>query len=129
MRCCTLRACVWLACSKHSKMSVDLGNLRAWIWVCEFHLFFFHSSQKQSSSLCAKCWRQRGLQIMTPSFSSIHSKMQDAIPSQGSPSQTAATPFSWGRLARTAAYCLFVYLRLWYILFCCYTCNMFLKTL
>lgn len=54
---------------------------------------------------------------MTPSFSSIHSKMQDAIPSQDSPSQTAPTPFSWGRLARTAAYRLFVYLRLWYTLF------------
>jgi len=35
---------------------------------------------------------------MTPSFRSMHRKMQNVILSQDSPSQTALTSFSWGRL-------------------------------
>ena len=80
-------------------------------------IYFFHSSQKQSLSLYAKCWRQRGFQIMTPSFRSMHSKMQNVILSQDSPSQTAPISFSWGRLDLTGAYCIFVSLCLWYTLF------------
>ena len=60
MHCRILRACVWLAYSKHSKkMFVHLGNLRAWIsvcsifvWICEFHLFFSFISKTEFISMC-----------------------------------------------------------------------------
>ena len=96
-----------------------LVNGKRWYRDCKCRLFiyFFHSSQKQSLSLYAKCWRQRGFQIMTPSFRSMHSKMQNVILSQDSPSQTAPISFSWGRLDLTGAYCIFVSLCLWYTLF------------